>query len=217
MSRAEGVVTAETVAGVTLWNDRGLSLDDDQSVTAAGLCSGARVWLAADAPPATPAPVAVELAVVGGPDLGPPTVLGPGRHTVGGTSTDDVSLLGADLPAAAVTVAVSEVGSVTLGPGDGTDEVFPAETLDAGEVVSIGPFSVRVRRLGSDLDVVDASGGVPFNRTPYRPVPDRTRSVPPLPAPPSPPSPSRMAITSFVVPLASGTCLLYTSPSPRDS
>lgn len=53
-------------------------------------------------------------------------------------------------------------------------------------------------------DRVDASGGVPFNRTPYRPVVVRPRVLDPMPAPPSQPAPSTVAITSFVVPLASG-------------
>ncbi len=53
-------------------------------------------------------------------------------------------------------------------------------------------------------DVVDASGGVAFNRTPYRPVPVMPRTLDPLPPPPTPSSSNRIAITSFVVPLASG-------------
>jgi len=52
--------------------------------------------------------------------------------------------------------------------------------------------------------LVDERGTVPFNRTPYRPVVVRPRELPPLPAPPSPPRPSRVAVTSFVVPLATG-------------
>ncbi|MFP5322090.1 MAG: FtsK/SpoIIIE domain-containing protein [Acidimicrobiia bacterium] len=51
---------------------------------------------------------------------------------------------------------------------------------------------------------VDERGTVPFNRTPYRPVAVRPRPLPPLPAPPAPPRPSRVAVTSFVVPLATG-------------
>lgn len=54
------------------------------------------------------------------------------------------------------------------------------------------------------VGLVDDVGTVPFNRTPYRPVAVRARALPPLPAPPAPPRPSRVAITSFVVPLATG-------------
>ncbi|HAS10387.1 MAG TPA: hypothetical protein DCS55_07705 [Acidimicrobiaceae bacterium] len=54
------------------------------------------------------------------------------------------------------------------------------------------------------VDRVDGSGTVPFNRTPYRPVRVQPRRLPPLPAPPSPPPANRIAITSFVIPLASG-------------
>ncbi|MCO8128426.1 FtsK/SpoIIIE domain-containing protein [Acidimicrobiia bacterium EGI L10123] len=53
-------------------------------------------------------------------------------------------------------------------------------------------------------DRPDGSGTVPFNRTPYRPVRVQPRRLPPLPAPPSPPPANRIAITSFVIPLASG-------------
>lgn len=180
-------------SGSMLWHDTGRQLDDDHLVTSVGLCSGLRLWLSPEAPPVRSDPVAVEFAVVGGPDLGPPTVLGPGTHRIGGSSDDDVPLLGAGLPGGAVVAEIDATGRVAL---DGAVE-------QAGNDVVVGPFMLRIRPVVAD-DVVDASGGVPFNRTPYRPVPERTRTLDPVPAPPSAPPPSKTAITSFVVPLASG-------------
>lgn len=179
-----------------MWHDHGERLDDDHLVTGVGLCSGLRVWLSAEAPPARTEPVAVEFAVVGGPDLGPPTVLGPGTHRIGGSSDDDVALLGAGIPAGAVVVEIDADGRVALDARDAVVE-------QAGADVRIGPFTLRIRTIDV-TDVVDASGGVAFNRTPYRPIPERPRTLEPLPPPPSAPPPSKVAITSFVVPLASG-------------
>ena len=155
------------------------------------------MWLSTEPPPLRTDPVAVEFAVVGGPDLGPATILGPGTHRIGGTSDDDVALLGAGIPAGAVTAEIDEAGRVALAVREGV------AVEQAGGDVAIGPFTVRIRQIEVD-DVVDASGGVAFNRTPYRPVPERPRSLEPVPAPPSQPPPSKLAITSFVVPLASG-------------
>ncbi len=180
-------------AGSALWNDTGERLDDDHLVTGVGLCSGLRVWLSSETPPARTDPVAVEFAVVGGPDLGPPTVLGPGTHRIGGSSDDDVTLLAAGIPAGAVIAEIDAAGRVAL---DG--DVEPS-----GDNFSIGPFTLRIRVVDV-ADLVDASGGVAYNRTPYRAVPDRNRILDPLLAPPTAPPPSKMAITSFVVPLASG-------------
>ena len=188
-----------------LWADDGRRLDDDHLVTAARLRSGSRIHLAPEAPSRRRPPVAVEIAVVGGPDLGPPTVLGPGTHRLGGSSHDDIALLGAELPPAAVTVEVSETGAVTLtGADGGAPARFAPDELDDGVAFAVGPCALRLRRLPVDGDTFDASGGVRFNRTPHRPVPARPRAVEPVPAPPSPPAPSRVAITSFVLPLASG-------------
>lgn len=179
--------------GSALWDDVGGRLDDDHLVSGIGLCSGMRVWLSPQMPPPPTTPVAVEIAVVGGPDLGPPTVLGPGRHRIGGSSRDDVALLGAGLAPGAVLAEIDPSGRVLL---DGDVE-------RTGDDVVIGPFTLRIRPLHVD-DVVDTSGGVPFNRTPYRPVPERVRVLEPLPAPPSAPPPSKAAIASLLVPLASG-------------
>lgn len=177
-----------------LWTDAGAPLDDDHLVAGAGLSSGARVWLAVDPPPRRPPAVAVEVSVDGGPDLAPATVLAAGTYRIGGTADDDVALLGAGLPAGAVTVTVGTDGVVA----------FDGRPVADGASVAVGPCSLRVRRLDVDADRVDATGGVPFNRTPYRPVPQRTRTFEPLPAPPTAPPPSRVAITSFLVPLVTG-------------
>ncbi|MDE0804390.1 MAG: FtsK/SpoIIIE domain-containing protein, partial [Acidimicrobiales bacterium] len=170
--------------GAALWHDAGDRLDDDHLVTSVGLCSGLRLWLSPHAPPVPQQSVAVEFTVEGGSELGRPTILGPGTHRIGGSSDDDIPLLGAGLPPGAAVATIDPGGGVTV-EGD------------------IDPFRLRVRRLVVD-DVVDASGGVAFNRTPYRPVPERGRTLDPVPAPPSAPPPSKLAITSFVVPLASG-------------
>ncbi|WP_436796289.1 FtsK/SpoIIIE domain-containing protein [Actinospongicola halichondriae] len=185
--------SVEVEGGAAVWNESGVRLDDDHLVAGVGLCSGARVWLSPHAPPGRTDPVAVEFAIVGGPDLGPPRVLGPGRHRIGGSSQDDVPLLGARLPAAAVVAEIDGSGRVTL---EGAVE-------QRGDDVVIGPFTLRIRPLVPD-DAVDGSGGVPFNRTPYRPVAERARVLEPLPAPPSSPPPSKAAVASLVVPLASG-------------
>ncbi|MDZ7674105.1 MAG: FtsK/SpoIIIE domain-containing protein [Acidimicrobiales bacterium] len=187
----------------SLFTDRGERLDDDHLVAVTDLCSGMRVWLSSAPPePASMVP-AVELAVIAGPDLGSPTVLGPGTYSLGGASTDDVVVLGAGLGPAAVMVAVSPDGEVALDSGRGEPARYSAEGIAGGVSVEIGPCTLRVRAIEA-TDTVDATGGVAFNRTPYRPVAAKVREVEALPAPPTAPPPSKVAITSFVVPLASG-------------
>jgi DNA segregation ATPase FtsK/SpoIIIE, S-DNA-T family len=171
-------------SGADLWF-AGAPLDGATPVTRTGVTSGQRMWLRATPPPTDPVPGGVEVTVVSGPDLGAPVVLGPGTHRVGGTPEDDVALIGGGLPSGAAVIEVAADGSV------GADRM------------TVGPFELRLRRLDRAAPV-DGSGTVPFNRTPYRPVVVHARQLPPVPAPPAPPSPNRIAITSFVVPLASG-------------
>lgn len=190
-------------AGAALFTDRGDRLDDEHLVAVTGLCSGMRVWLSSVPPAPAPETPAVEFAVVAGPDLGPPTVLGPGTHRIGGTATDDVVLLGAGLGPSAVVVEVDVGGAVTFDGRAGRPERYESHHVAGGVSVNIGPCTLRVRAV-EVADTVDASGGVAFNRAPYRPVPARARQVEAMPAPPTAPAPSRVAITSFVVPLASG-------------
>jgi len=107
-------------------------------------------------------------------------------------------------------------GAVLHGP-DGSPLPDDAPLAGAGSVtgrvgivsgqrlwLSASPPVAAVRVPGLPATLVDERGSVPFNRTPYRPVAVRPRVLPPLPAPPSPPRPSRVAVTSFVVPLATG-------------
>lgn len=102
----------EVPAGVSLWSDADDRLDDDTALPLARVASGQRLWLRSTAPPPRPLDVAVEVSVVAGPDLGPAVVLGAGTHTVGGTSDDDVALVGGCLPRAAATIGVAEDGTV---------------------------------------------------------------------------------------------------------
>jgi S-DNA-T family DNA segregation ATPase FtsK/SpoIIIE len=83
------------------------------------------------------------------------------------------------------------------------DHLVSSARLPTGGRVWLSPKPPRVRPPEVD-DVVDSAGGVPFNRTPYRPAVVRPQALDPLPAPPASPTASRVAVTSFVVPLASG-------------
>ncbi len=176
--------------GAALWSEAGERLEEGAALLSSGVVSGQRLWLRSAPPPPLPGSGAIEVSVLSGPDLGPAVVLGPGVHSVGGTSADDVALIGGALPARVATIEVTE---------DGT----PQAPGLVGDRLAVGPFQLRLRRI-DQRPPVDGSGAVPFNRTPYRPVVVLPRQLPPVPAPPSPPTANRIAITSFVVPLASG-------------
>ncbi len=179
-----------------------VALPEAEPVARTRLASGATLVLDPAEPAVAPRPPLVEVAVTAGPDMGPPTLLGPGRHRVGGTSADEVCILGADLPAAAVELVVADDGTVVvLGP-DGARRSLPAD--GAGTELDLGPAAVRVRRLHVPPPPADGSGTVPLHRAPHRPVVVHEVVLPAVPAPPAPPGPNRLAITSFVVPLASG-------------
>lgn len=180
----------EVPPAASLWGRTGVVLDDGTALPLSGVSSGQCVWLRSTPPPPTLAGGAVEVSVLSGPDIGPAVVLGPGTHSVGGTSGDDVALIGGELPAGAARIEIGEDGSVR------------AAGLE-GDRLTVGPFQLRLRRIDQPRPV-DATGGVAFNRTPYRPVVVRPRQLAPVPSPPSPPGANRIAVTSFVVPLASG-------------
>lgn len=180
----------EVTEHARLWRTDGEPLDDATALTLSGIRSGVRIWHRTTAPTTERSEPAIEVTVVSGPDLAPPVVLGAGVHRVGGSPEDEVALVGGDLPAGGGEIRVGEDGSVQAGGL-------------VGDRLTVGPFELRLRRL-DERPPTDGSGAVPFNRTPHRPLVVRARSLAPLPAPPAAPAPNRIAITSFVVPLASG-------------
>ena len=198
----------------------GRVLDPTATVDLADLVSGDAVRLGSRRaqrvrPKREPA-IAIDLAVVGGPDAGESRLLVPGCYVVGRHPDCDVVLGDATVSRRHVAVTVHDDWRVTVRACDDAStppcvngcEIEGSLPVGDDDVITLGQTRLALRRFEcAELRRNDRLGQVEFQRTPYRPPIVAERAAEQIGPIPMRPAARRFQLLAVLAPLAAGFVL----------
>ena len=196
----------------------GRLLDPSATVELADLVSGDAVRVGSSPVPTPrrePA-IAIDLAVVGGPDAGESRLLVPGRYAVGRHPGCDVVLGDATVSRRHAWVTVHDDWRVAVSASNEASgpvrvngcEIEGSLPVGDDDVVTIGQTRLALRRFEcAELRRNDRLGQVEFQRTPYRPPVVAERGPERIGPIPRRPEARRFQLLAVLAPLAAGFVL----------